>query len=293
MNLGITGASGLIGQHLVDFALRRGHEVIAFSRNPTRQIPGCTMRLFSCDSMERPPDFDGCEAIIHLAGESVVGLWTPAKKKRIQESRIIGTRLVSQGIASMRTPPEVLVSASAIGFYGESKDLELTETSPQGTGFLADTCAAWEHEATLAKTDRIVLLRTGLVLSPKGGALGVMAPLFRLGLGGTLGSGQQWMSWIHIDDIVSMILFAVENPDIQGPVNGTAPWPVRNADFTRLLAAQVRRPAIFRVPSFAIKMLGEFSHELLDSKRVLPAVATSHGMPFRYPELAPALKSLL
>lgn len=290
MNLGITGASGLIGRHLLDVALRRGHEVIAFSRNPARGLPGCTMRPFFED---RPPDFSDCEAIIHLAGESVLGLWSAAKKNRIRSSRVQGTALVAEAIVAMRQPPEAFVNGSAIGFYGDSGDLELTETSPAGTGFLSDTCVAWETAAQHTPAERVVLLRTGLVLSPKGGALGMLAPLFRLGLGGRLGSGQQWMSWIHLDDLVGLILFCVENTDVSGPVNGTAPWPVRNIDFTRLLAAQVHRPAPFAVPAFALKLLGEFSHELLDSKRVLPAVATSHGFPFRYPELAPALKNLL
>ncbi len=290
MNLGITGASGLIGRHLVDVALRRGHEVIAFSRNPARGLPGCSMRPFASD---RPPNFTGCDAIIHLAGESVVGLWTEGKKNRIRSSRINGTRLVAEAIAAMTHPPEVLVSGSAIGFYGDSGDVEITEETPLSSGFLSETSVAWEAEALRAPAERIVLLRTGLVLSPQGGALGAMAPLFRLGLGGKLGSGRQWMSWIHLEDIVGLILFAVENTDIAGPVNGTAPWPVRNSDFTRLLAAQLHRPAFLSVPAFALRLLGEFSHELLDSKRVLPAVATSHGFPFRYPELAPALKNLL
>ena len=198
-----------------------------------------------------------------------------------------------EGIAALDQPPEVLVSGSAIGFYGDSGDRELTEESPAGEGFLSETCRAWEAEARRANTERVVLLRTGVVLSPRGGALGVMAPVFRAGLGGALGSGTQWMSWIHLEDLARMILFAVEDTSVSGPLNGTAPWPVRNAEFTRQLARQLHRPCLFRVPAFALRWLGEFSHELLDSKRVLPALATAHGFPFRYPELATAFANLL
>ncbi len=290
MNIGITGASGLIGKRLADLALQRGHEVIAFSRSPERHIPGCTMREFS---HETPPDLDGCEALVHLAGESVLGLWTAAKKRRIADSRILGTRRVAQAIRALRTPLEVLVSGSAIGFYGNGGEAALLENTPCGHGFLAETSRAWEAEALAAPAGRIVLLRTGLVLARKGGALPLMARVFRLGLGGRLGTGSQWMAWIHLDDLARMILFCIENQSIHGPVNGTAPWPVRNTEFTGLLAARVRRPALIPVPAFALRCLGEFSHELLDSKRVLPNVATEHGFPFHFPELAGALANLL
>lgn len=290
MILGITGASGFIGMRVIDIALGRGHEVIAFTRSPERAIPGCEMRKFSLDAA---PDLSGCDAVIHLAGESVVGLWTTAKKRRIVESRVQGTRRVVEAIAKMHTPPEVLVCGSAVGIYPDSGDTELTEESAAGSGFLAETVRAWEGEATMAASTRVVLLRTGLVLGNGGGALGAMAPIFRLGLGGQVADGRQWMPWIHLEDEARLILFAVENLDIRGPLNATAPWPARNADFTRTLAAAVRRPAFFRVPAFALKMLGEFSHELLDSKRVLPAAATEHGFGFQFPELEPALKNLL
>ncbi len=290
MNIGITGASGFIGKTIVDIALRRGHEVIAFTRRPEKVIPGCTMRAFS---LERPPDIAGCDAIIHLAGESVVGLWTPAKKRRITESRVQGTRRIVEAINASAQKPEVLVCGSAIGFYGDSGDVELTERAPRGSGFLADTVAAWEAEAGKAEGVRTVLLRTSLVLGRKGGALQPMVPIFRAALGGQIGDGRQWMSWIHLEDEARLALFAVENLDLRGPLNASAPWPVRNAEFTQILAAAVRRPAIFRVPALALRALGEFSHELLDSKRVLPAEALEHGFGFRFSELAPALKDLL
>jgi uncharacterized protein (TIGR01777 family) len=290
MILAITGATGFIGRRIIDLALRRGHEVVAFSRSPERAIPGCEMRAFSLDT---PPDLRGCEAVIHLAGESVLGLWTAAKKRRIRESRVLGTRCVVEGIASLDEPPEVFVCGSAVGFYGDSGDAELTEDSPGDAGFLGETVRAWEAEATRAKHARVVLVRTGIVLGKGGGALRAMTPIFRAGLGGPLGSGRQWMPWIHLDDEARLILFAVENLDVRGALNATAPWPARNADFTRILARTLRRPALFRVPAFALRLLGEFSHELLDSKRVLPTVATGHGFGFQFPELDPALRNLL
>jgi uncharacterized protein (TIGR01777 family) len=239
------------------------------------------------------PDISGCDALVHLAGESVLGLWTPAKKRRIVQSRLEGTRAVAAAIEASKTPPEVLVSGSAIGFYGDSGDAELTESAPSGSGFLAETTRAWENEATQVKRSRVVALRTGIALAKEGGALRVMTPLFRWGLGGRLGSGKQWMSWIHVEDLARLFLFAVENLDISGPVNGTAPWPVRNGEFTRALAQRLRRPAVLHAPAWALRVLGDFSHELLDSKRVLPQVATAHHFPFEYPELPGALANLL
>lgn len=290
MNLGITGATGLIGRRLIDAALRRGHEVIAFTRDTTRQIPGCSMRLFPED---RPPDIADCEALIHLAGEPVVGLWTAAKKQRIRESRVQGTRRVVEAIAAASTPPEVFISGSAIGFYGNRGEEELTEASGPGAGFLAECSVQWEEEALKALGPRVVLLRTSIVLGREGGALKAMLPIFRAGLGGRIGSGKQWMSWIHIEDQVRLILFALENMDLRGPVNASAPWPARNAEFTQALARAVRRPAILPVPAPFLWPLGEFRHELLDSKKVLPAAALDYGFGFRHPDLPEALKNLL
>lgn len=291
MHIGLTGATGFIGRKIIDLALRRGHEIVAFTRNPQRTIPGCTMRAFS---LEAPPDIMGCEALIHLAGEPVFGLWTAAKKRRIVESRVLGTRRLVEAIHAAQEKPEVLVSSSAIGFYGDRGEEELTETSPAGAGFLPETVQAWEAEAMKAQGIRVALLRTSLVLGKGGGALGPMAPIFRFGLGGRLGSGRQWMSWIHLEDIAQLALFAAENLDVHGPLNAAAPWPARNADFTRTLARTLHRPAFFHVPAFALRLaLGDFSHELLDSKRVLPAAALEHGFGFRFSELAPALANLL
>ena len=291
MHIGLTGATGFIGGRIIDVALRRGHEIVAFTRDPRRTIPGCEMRAFS---LERPPDIAGCEAFIHLAGEPAIGLWTAAKKRRIVESRVLGTRRVVEAINTAREKPEVLLSGSAIGFYGDRGEEALTESSPAGTGFLARTTLAWEAEAQRAEGVRRVTLRTALVLGKHGGALAAMTPIFRFGLGGPLGDGRQWMSWIHLHDLAQLALFAIENLDVRGPLNGSAPWPARNADFTRVLARTLRRPAIFRVPACALRIaLRDFAHELLDSKLVLPAAALDHGFGFQFPELAPALKNLL
>ena len=290
MILGITGASGFIGKAIIDLALRRGHEAVAFTRHPERAIPGCTMRAFS---LERPPDLSSCEAIIHLAGEPILGLWTPAKKRRIVASRVEGTRRIVEAIHASAEKPEVLVCGSAIGFYGNAGERELTEQSPAGTGFLAETVSAWEAEALQAVGVRTVLLRTSIVLGKGGGALQVLAPLFRAALGAQLGDGRQWMSWIHLEDAARLALFAVENLEVRGPLNASAPWPVRNADFTHTLARTLHRPAFLRAPTCALRLLGELSHELLDSKRVLPAAALGHGYGYRFSELEPALKNLL
>ena len=292
MQLALTGATGFVGRHVIRLAVRRGYEVIAFTRDPSQTVHDCIgTRAFSSDT---PPDLSGCDAVIHLAGENVAGLWTRGKMLRIRDSRVLGTRRIAEAIRGASHPPDVFVSASAIGFYGDSGDAELTEDSPHGTGFLADTCGDWEREAIAAESHcRVVCTRIGLVLGRRGGALRMMLPFFRLGLGARIGSGRQWMSWIHAEDLAAMLLFAVENLDVRGALNAAAPWPVRNAEFTRTLARSVHRPAFLAVPAFALRlMLGEFSHELLDSKRVLPAVATGHGFGFRFSEIAPALADI-
>jgi len=291
MKIGLTGASGFLGSRLVDLALGRGHEVIAFTRTPDRSIPGCTMRTFS---LETPPDIAGCDALIHLAAESPIGLWTAAKKRRIRESRALGTRRIVEAIAAASAKPEVLVNVSAIGFYGDRGEQDLTESLPAGQGFLAETVQAWEAEASQVQASRVVLLRTALVLGRTGGALPIMALPFRFGLGAQLGDGRQWMSWIHLEDWARLALFAVENLDLHGPVNAAAPWPVRNADYTRLLARQLHRPAFLRAPAFLLRaVLGDFSRELLESKRVLPGVACEQGFGFQFPEIESTLKDLL
>jgi uncharacterized protein (TIGR01777 family) len=291
MIVGLTGASGFVGRHILRHAVQRGHEVIAFSRRPEQSVPGVReTRLFSLDA---PPDLRGCAAVIHLAGEPILGMWTRTKRDRILKSRVEGTRRLVEGIAALSERPEVLVSASAIGYYQPGADQELTELAPADDGFLAGAVRAWESEAIKAQTERVVLLRIAVVLGKEGGALRLMAPVFRLGLGGTLGDGQQWMSWIHVEDLARLALFAMEDADVCGPVNASAPWPVRQRDFSQALAAVLHRPAFFRVPAFLLRaLLGGLAGELLESKRVVPAAAISAGFGFKFSEVEPALRDL-
>jgi uncharacterized protein (TIGR01777 family) len=291
MKIGITGAGGLIGRHVAALARERGHEVIGFTRDPEGRGPG--WRHFSTSE---PPDLKGCDAILNLAGESVIGLWTPGKRRKIRESRVLATRRIVEAMQSAAVPPRVLVNGSAIGFYGDTGDRAVDEQSPRGSGFLADVCEAWEAEALRARESgaRVALLRTGVVFSTEGGALAAMLPAFRLGLGGRLGSGGQWIAWIHIADEAALALEAIENETIHGPVNATAPNPVTNAEFTKTLAATLHRPSIFGVPAFALRAaLDGFASELLESRRILPAAAMAAGFQFQYPSLPDALRQLL
>ena len=291
MKIGITGITGHIGRHVAALAQQRGHEVIGFSRHPKANGEEC--RPFSITEV---PDVTGCDALVNLAGESVVGIWTPSKKRMIRSSRVLATRKIVDAIRSANPRPSVLVNGSATGFYGARGDAAMEETASAGAGFLAEVCVDWEDEAERARElgVRVVTLRTGMVLSPEGGALAAMLPIFRLGLGGKLGNGRQWVSWIHIEDEAALILAAVENKAIEGPVNATAPRPVRNEEFTKSIAAALSRPAIFWVPSLALRLAaGGFAAELLDSRRVIPAAAAKAGFAFRFPELKPALADLL
>ena len=286
MRLGITGASGFIGRSTAEMARARGWEVVAFSRNPrdpaTRKfVPG------------EPADVDGLDAVLHLAGESVLGLWTAKKRARIMDSRVLGTRSVVAGFARAKNPPRVLISGSAIGYYGDTGDREVDESSPPGSGFLADVCRAWEAEAEKVCNARAVVLRIGFVLGRDDGAMKLVLPVFRAGLGGRLGSGKQWMSFIHVDDVAGMALWAVENESVRGPVNSVMPQPATNADFTRALARAVRRPAIFPVPAFVLRIvLGRMATMLLSSSRVRPAVAEQAGYRYAFKDLAAALDQI-
>jgi hypothetical protein len=291
MRLGITGATGLIGRRVAALARQRGHEVIGFTRHPEGRGP--EWRRFTTDE---PPDVSGCDAILNLAGESVIGLWTPAKRRAIKESRVLATRRIVEAIQLARQAPRVLVNGSAIGIYGDTGDQVTDEAADPGTGYLAEVCEEWETEALRAQEygARVALLRTGMVLSRGGGALAAMLPLFRLGLGGKLGSGKQWVSWIHIEDEAELALAALLDESFDGPVNATAPNPVRNADFTKALASRLRRPAFFTAPAFALRAAaGGFSAELLESRRIVPAAAAKAGFAFRFPAIGEALDDLL
>ena len=282
MRLGVTGATGFIGARAVALAAARGWDVVPFSRraaDPARRfIPG------------EPLKVDGLDAVLHLAGEPVLGWWTDDKRRRILDSRVRGTRSVVEGFARASRPPRVLVSGSAIGFYGDTGDREVTEESPAGHGFLADVCRAWEAEACRLETARVVLLRTGFVLGRGGGAMKLILPAFRAGLGGRLGSGRQWMSCIHVDDVAGLALWAVESEAVRGPLNAVLPEPCTNREFTRAVARAVHRPAIIPTPAFLLRLiLGKMSSMLLDSSRVGPAVASAGGYDYAFCNLAAAL----
>lgn len=296
MRIGITGATGFIGTHLSQLAIQRGHEIVAYSRRPR---PGVECLLQPTDAPWALPEPDcPLDALIHLSGEPVFGLWTADKRSRIDQSRGAFTEKMVEHLGTWKRPPASLLVASGVGYYGDRGDEVLTEESRAGTGFLADVCVAWEAAAQLASQRlgaRVVRFRTGLVLGKEGGALPLMRRAFSLAAGGNLGSGRQWMPWIHIADEVGLILWAAENGSVSGPLNLTAPNPVTNAEFTRTLAAAVRRPAFFHAPTFVLKTLvGDLAKEmLLVSQRAVPTVAQSGGYAFQFPNLGPALAHLL
>lgn len=287
MVIGITGASGFVGGRLVPALAAEGHTCVAFSRDPSRAVPGC--RETRALRPPEPPDLRGLDAVINLAGESIQGLWTAAKKERIRASRIEATRAVVRALpgSGVRT----LLTASATGLYGDRGDEELTEDSAPGRGFLAEVCEEWEGEALAAMDQdvRVVMARIGFIVAAQGGAMDRLRPLFRCALGGRLGNGQQWMPWVHIDDTVGILCHLLEDEGCDGPYQVTAPEPVRNADFTRELAAALHRPAFLHVPAFALKMmLGELSHLVLDSTRALPKRTLASGYAFQQTQLRAA-----
>ena len=277
--------------------LDAGHNVHALARARPHDFP--IQARFSpwLASKSEPPgeSLTQADAVIHLAGEPVAQRWTPEGKQRIRASRVDGTRHLVNALSTESRRPQVLINASAVGIYGSRGDEVLTESSPPGDGFLAQVTLDWEESALLAEPlgIRVVLLRTGMVLG-HGGALARMLPPFRMGVGGRLASGQQWISWIHIDDAVRLILFAVTRPEVRGPINVTAPNPVTNKEFTRQLAAAMHRPAIFPVPKMALRILfGEMADVVLASQRVMPRVAQGLGFQFQHAQLDSALRDLL
>jgi uncharacterized protein len=294
----VTGATGLLGRAL----LGRLGQAVVVSREPARaraRMPGI-VDAYPWAGADQPfpaEALHGVRTIFHLAGESVAdGRWTADKKRRIRESRVLGTRALVGALAVTQPRPEVLISASAVGVYGDRGDEELDESSSPGGGFLADVCREWEAEALTAQAlgMRVACVRFGVVLAAHGGALARMLPAFRLGLGGRLGHGRQWLSFIHLDDAVGMLLQASRDPAYGSAVNAVAPQPVTNRDFARALGQALRRPAILPVPAAGLRLaLGEMSQVLTSSQRVFPRVALRARYPFAHPELAEALASLL
>jgi len=295
----VSGASGLVGSALVPALEAEGHSV----QRLVRSRPAGTGEV-GWDPAGGTLDGAAlaaarADAVIHLAGESVgAGRWTPERKTRIKESRTKGTALLAEALANLENPPATFLSASAIGYYGNRGDEQLTEDSRPGTGFLADVCRGWES-ATLPvyqRGVRVVNLRIGVVLSPNGGALEKLLPPFRLGLGGPFGNGKQWMSWIALDDLIGAILHALRSSALHGPVNLVGPNPTPNAEFARTLGQVIGRPAILPAPAFALKMMlgGERAEELLlASQRIEPRRLQKTGYRFAYPDLEPALRHVL
>jgi len=298
MRVAITGSTGLVGSEVVASLSTAGHEVVRLVRRP----PAPGERAVRWDPEKGEVDaagLEGLDAVVHLAGENIAsGRWNAARKTVIRESRVNGTRLLCEALAGLARPPKTLVCASAIGIYGDRGEETLTEGMPPGTGFLAEVCREWEAASAPAARGgiRVVALRIGMVLSPKGGALARMLPLFRAGLGGVIGGGRQFVSWVALDDLPGIVLHALQRGDLGGPVNAVAPRPVTNREFTEALGKALSRPTPLPVPAFALRLaVGREMADalLLASARVVPRRLEETGYPFRFPELPSALRHLL
>jgi uncharacterized protein (TIGR01777 family) len=297
MIVAVTGSTGLIGSALVSALEAGGHLVRPVVRRPAREKDHA-IRWEPVAGTIDAVELGGVDAVVHLAGANVAGRrWTSAYKAQIRDSRVLGTRLLCKTIAAMTTKPAVLVSASAVGYYGDRGDEQVDESSPPGRGFLADVCQQWEAETGVARDAgvRVVNLRFGLVLSRDGGALAQMLTPFKMGVGGAIGSGRQYLSWIAIDDAVRAIEFALQAAAIAGPVNAVAPEPVTNRQFTEALGRVLNRPTILPMPAFAARLaFGEMADEmLLTGVRAMPHALNNAGFTFRYPQLEPALQHIL
>jgi len=293
MRVAVTGATGFLGRPLIQALLARGDQILALSRSRAA-IPGVQAGYFEAGQPLEPGALDGVDAVVHLAGEPVAKRWTATYKDRLIRSRVEGTRTIAEALRGTRV--RVLISASATGYYGPHGAEELDESSSSGSDFLSGLCRAWEEAAQPARDAgvRVVHPRIGIVLHPEGGALGKMLTPFRMGVGGRLGSGEQYMSWIHRADLLSLFLFALDHDALRGPINGTAPQPVTNAEFTRALGRALHRPAVMAAPGFAIKLaMGEASDILLTGQRVLPKKGLAAGFSFAHPSLDGALADLL
>lgn len=297
----VTGGTGFIGKRVCDALQEKDYGVTVLSRDPER----AKTKLQSIDEIytwnpetEQLPSeaTSDLHAVIHLAGESIAGRWNAKKKQRIRDSRILSTQNLVSSLASTEAKPEVLVCASAIGLYGATGDDSFTEESAKGTDFLAEVCQEWEAAGQKASElgIRVVHVRIGLVLGIGGGLLEQVLPPFKFGAGGKLGSGKQWMSWIHIDDVVGIIMHSLENEGVQGALNATAPNPVRNIEFTKTLGSVLRKPAILPVPAFGLHLLmGEFAEFVMLSQNVLPQKTEECGYEFQFRSLESALEDLL
>ncbi|MCA9284332.1 MAG: TIGR01777 family oxidoreductase [Phycisphaerales bacterium] len=289
----VTGATGLVGTALVVALRQDDREVRTLSRRPAGE------HAFKWNPARGELDdraFENLDAVVHLAGEPIGdGRWTDARKRAIRESRVRGTDMIARAVSLARTPPRVLISASAVGYYGDRGEETVDEASRNGSGFLAEVCVAWEAAADPARSAgiRVVHPRIGLVVASEGGALSHMVTPFRLGLGGPIGSGRQWMSWIHLDDLVAVLRLLLDDSAFTGPVNAVTPMPVRNAEFVAALAKALHRPSFLPMPSLAVQLLfGEMGqHLLLEGAKVRPARLEEAGFAWRHPEIAEAIAS--
>ncbi len=301
MKIAIAGATGFVGSRLVEQLQVQGHQLIILTRSPQQahnrfgqaQIVGYN----PLKSGEWQQSISGCDAVINLAGEPIAEKrWTPAQKRTILESRQIGTQKIVEAIALAALKPQVLIDASAIGYYGTSETSKFDETSPAGTDFLAEVCVAWETaaQAATASGTRVVILRLGIVLGENGGALGKMLAPFSAFVGGPIGSGNQWFSWVHRDDVIKLTIEALSDTNIQGVYNATAPSPVRMTEFAQTLGTVMNRPSWLPVPNFALEaMLGEGAIVVLQGQQVVPTRTLAQGFEFQYSTLQPALKAIL
>lgn len=294
MKVFITGGTGLIGRLLVETLSARGDKIVVLTRDQEKAQKLLGNNVETCSSLKSINSFDDVDVVVNLAGESIAGKrWSKQQKEKLQNSRWQITRRLSELINGSKTPPQVFISGSAVGYYGSQGDTALTESDPPHKEFTNQLCEQWEAYAMEAKT-RVCILRTGIVLSSDGGMLAQMALPFKLGLGATIGSGRQYISWVHIWDMVNAILFLIDNSSAQGAYNVTSPNPVTNKAFSKSLAKSVHRPCLFWIPSFLVKLvLGETSTLLVDGQRVIPQKLTDAGYKFTFEDIDAALSSIL
>lgn len=297
MRILITGGTGFIGARLCRVLTQAGHQLAVYSRQPSKVHACCGAEVEALADLSELSDVDAFDAVINLAGESIAAKrWSPTRKQALLESRLLTTQKLLDEMGSMSKPPSCLINASAVGFYGDQGDTDVDETTVPVDDFGHQLCQQWEQLATRAEAlgVRVCIVRIGLVIGRDGGFLEKMLPPFKLGLGGHFGSGQQWMSWVHRDDLVRMMVWLLEYQECSGVYNATAPYPVRNKDFTNILARKLKRPALLPMPSFVANALfGEMAGLLLTGQRVLPRRITETGFKYKYPDLKTALADVL